>query len=210
MKRDLKGFVRIDNQGRIVPGSLILRKKMPVSTGGRFIEVTTYECCAPAGTPGGPQLPQTLTTPAVTTGQGYSITITSSGVVTTVATGTNTPATLLTYLQTNYAGLGTYTLDGTSIVFTPTNPGTTLAIGVATNTSIALPTLDVGNPNYHIEIESGVLSTGDVDTGTITGATLVTYLTTNYSAYGYYVLNGTNVVFTPKISGATLAITAGA
>jgi hypothetical protein len=210
MKRDLFAYVRVDASGRIVPGSLILRKKPIVNSGGDFMAIQTYRCCVPAGTPGGAELPQTLATPTLTTGQSYSAVITNNGIVTTIPTGVTTPATLATYLTTNYSSLGTYTVDGTSIVFTPSGDGISLTIGTATNTSIALPTLDVGNPNYHIEIESGALSTGDIDTGTTTGATLVTYLTTNYAAYGFYVLNGTNVVFTPKISGATLAITAGA
>jgi len=42
-KRDLKAFVRFDGQGRIVSGSLILRKKMPKV--GKWQEVPAYECC---------------------------------------------------------------------------------------------------------------------------------------------------------------------
>jgi len=42
-KRDLKAFVRVDGQGRIVAGSLILRKKMPKV--GKWYEVPAYECC---------------------------------------------------------------------------------------------------------------------------------------------------------------------
>jgi hypothetical protein len=42
-RRDLKGFVRIDGQGRIVSGSLILRKRKPKV--GRWQEIPAYECC---------------------------------------------------------------------------------------------------------------------------------------------------------------------
>lgn len=42
-KKDLKGYVRIDGSGRIVAGSLILRKKMPKV--GRWQEIPAYECC---------------------------------------------------------------------------------------------------------------------------------------------------------------------
>ena len=42
-KRLLKAFVRFDGSGRIVAGSLILRKKMP--TVGKWKEVPAYECC---------------------------------------------------------------------------------------------------------------------------------------------------------------------
>ena len=47
-RKDLKGFVRFDGQGRVIAGSLILRKKMPRV--GRWQEITTYECCAPTTT----------------------------------------------------------------------------------------------------------------------------------------------------------------
>lgn len=42
-KRDLKAYVRYDGSGRVVAGSLILRKKMPKV--GKWIEIQTYECC---------------------------------------------------------------------------------------------------------------------------------------------------------------------
>jgi hypothetical protein len=42
-KRLLKAFVRFDGSGRVVAGSLILRKKMP--TVGKWKEITAYECC---------------------------------------------------------------------------------------------------------------------------------------------------------------------
>jgi hypothetical protein len=44
-KRLLKGFVRYDGKGRIVAGSLILRKKMPKV--GKWMEVPAYQCCVP-------------------------------------------------------------------------------------------------------------------------------------------------------------------
>ena len=42
-KRILKGYVRIDGQGRVVSGSLILRQKIPRV--GKWEEVPAYECC---------------------------------------------------------------------------------------------------------------------------------------------------------------------
>jgi hypothetical protein len=42
-KKDLKAFVRFDGSGRIVPGSLILRKRKPKV--GKWQEVPAYECC---------------------------------------------------------------------------------------------------------------------------------------------------------------------
>jgi hypothetical protein len=44
----LKAFVRFDGSGRIVAGSLILRKNKPKI--GRWKEITTYECCNPTTT----------------------------------------------------------------------------------------------------------------------------------------------------------------
>jgi hypothetical protein len=41
--RDLKAFVRYDGSGRVVAGSLILRKKKP--TVGNWQQVQGYECC---------------------------------------------------------------------------------------------------------------------------------------------------------------------
>ena len=56
-KRDLKAYVRFDGTGRVVPGSLVLRRVMPKV--GKWQEITAYECCNPTTT--------TTTTSAVTT-----------------------------------------------------------------------------------------------------------------------------------------------
>ncbi len=42
-KRDLKAFVRFDGSGRIVAGSLILRRQKPKV--GKWQEIVAYECC---------------------------------------------------------------------------------------------------------------------------------------------------------------------
>lgn len=42
-KKDLKAFVRYDGSGRVVAGSLILRRKKPAV--GKWKEVQGYECC---------------------------------------------------------------------------------------------------------------------------------------------------------------------
>jgi hypothetical protein len=39
----LKAFVRIDGQGFVIPGSLILRRKKPAT--GRWLEIDTDICC---------------------------------------------------------------------------------------------------------------------------------------------------------------------
>jgi hypothetical protein len=57
-KRDLKAYVRIDGSGRVVAGSLVLRRKMPKV--GKWMEIQAYECCNPTTT-------TTTTAPATTT-----------------------------------------------------------------------------------------------------------------------------------------------
>jgi len=42
-KRDLKAFVRYDGSGRVVAGSLILRRQKPKV--GKWTEVQGYQCC---------------------------------------------------------------------------------------------------------------------------------------------------------------------
>jgi hypothetical protein len=42
-QRNLKAFVRFDGSGRIVAGSLILRKQKPKV--GRWYEIPAYQCC---------------------------------------------------------------------------------------------------------------------------------------------------------------------
>jgi hypothetical protein len=48
-KRDLKAYARFDGTGRIVPGSLVLRRSKPKV--GKWKEVDTYECCNVLQTP---------------------------------------------------------------------------------------------------------------------------------------------------------------
>ena len=42
-KRDLRAYVRFDGTGRIIPGSLVLRRSKPKV--GDWKEIQTYECC---------------------------------------------------------------------------------------------------------------------------------------------------------------------
>jgi hypothetical protein len=43
--KNLKAYVRYDGSGRVVPGSLILRKQKPKV--GKWTEIQGYECCNP-------------------------------------------------------------------------------------------------------------------------------------------------------------------
>lgn len=212
MRQNLKAFVRVDASNRIVPGSLVLRKHQPGSvktvTNGRWMEINPYLCCN--FTPG--PTPQTVAIPTLTGANSYTVTIASGGItVGPTNTGVTTPAALVSYLNSNYASVGSFTLSGTNVIFTPTVAGATLTLGQGLNgVNVALPTLSGGSPNYHITLANGAMTTGDVNTSTTTGAALVTYLTTNYGTLGTYTLNGTNVLFKAAASGTTLTIVAGA
>lgn len=59
-KKDLKAFVRIDGSGRVVAGSLILRKTKPKV--GKWQEIPAYECCNPTTTTTTSVAPTTTTT----------------------------------------------------------------------------------------------------------------------------------------------------
>lgn len=63
-KRDLKAYVRFDGSGRVVAGSLILRRNKPKV--GNWVEIQAYECCNPTttSTTTVPPTTTTTTTPA--------------------------------------------------------------------------------------------------------------------------------------------------
>ena len=82
-QRPLKAFVRFDGTGRIVPSSLILRRKKPKV--GNWYEIPAYECCNPTTTT------TTTATPTTTT-----TTSTSTSTSTTTSTTTATPTTTTT------------------------------------------------------------------------------------------------------------------
>jgi len=76
--RPLKAYVRFDGTGRIVPSSLILRRKKPKV--GKWVEIPAYECCN--------YVPTTTTTTSST-----STSTTSTTSTTTTATPTTTTTT---------------------------------------------------------------------------------------------------------------------
>jgi hypothetical protein len=59
-QRNLKAFVRYDGSGRVVAGSLILRRNKPKV--GKWKEITAYECCNPTTTTTTTVAPTTTTT----------------------------------------------------------------------------------------------------------------------------------------------------
>ena len=74
--RPLKAYVRFDGTGRIVPSSLILRRKMPKV--GKWVEIPAYQCCNP-------------TTTTTTTSSSTSTTTTTTTATPTTTTTTTAP-----------------------------------------------------------------------------------------------------------------------
>ena len=63
--RPLKAYVRFDGSGRIVAGSLILRKNKPKV--GKWMEIPAYECCEFTTSTSTTSTTSTTTTAAPTT-----------------------------------------------------------------------------------------------------------------------------------------------
>ena len=84
--RPLKAYVRFDGTGRIVPSSLILRRKKPKV--GKWVEIPAYECCN--------YVPTTTTTTSSTS----TTTSTTSSTSTTTSTSTSTTTTTTTATPT--------------------------------------------------------------------------------------------------------------
>ena len=88
IQRNLKAFVRYDGSGRVVAGSLILRKNKPKV--GRWQEIPAYECCN--------YIPTTTTT--TTASPTTTTTSTSTSTSTTTSTSTSTSTTTTTVAPT--------------------------------------------------------------------------------------------------------------
>ena len=82
-QRDLKAFVRYDGSGRVVAGSLILRKQKPKV--GRWQEIQAYECCN-----------FTSTTTTTTAAPSTTTTTSTASPTTTTTTTTAAPSTTTT------------------------------------------------------------------------------------------------------------------
>jgi|LakMenEpi03Aug12_release.lakeMendotaPanAssembly.Ray.scaffolds.fasta_scaffold415917_2 hypothetical protein len=101
IQRDLKAFVRYDGSGRVVAGSLILRKNKPKV--GRWQEIPAYECCN--------YIPTTTTTttasPTTTTTSSSTSTSTSTTTSTSTSTTTTTTTQASISVGTNSESCGT-------------------------------------------------------------------------------------------------------
>jgi hypothetical protein len=98
-RKDLKAYVRYDGSGRVVAGSLILRRKMPKV--GKWVEISAYECCDPFI----PTSTSSTTTTTTTSGAGSFTYIVGLGnTPEIVCAGFGSPLVLYSYFST--LGLG--------------------------------------------------------------------------------------------------------
>ena len=103
IQRDLKAFVRYDGSGRVVAGSLILRKQKPKV--GNWQEIQGYACCNGA----------TLTTTVATTITNFRVQLFCGGSLTeTLISGQNSSsvADLVSKLNATYPLLGVFSTTG--------------------------------------------------------------------------------------------------
>jgi len=76
-KKDLKAYVRYDGSGRVVAGSLVLRRSIPKV--GKWKEIQAYECCNPTTTTSTTTVTPTTTTTTSTTALIYRSILLSDG-----------------------------------------------------------------------------------------------------------------------------------
>ena len=108
--RPLKAYVRFDGSGRIVAGSLILRKNKPKV--GKWKEIPAYECCN--------VVPTTSTTTTAA-----PITTSTTTVAPTTTTSTTVEPTYYYYLADGYNCLDCSTVIGSGVLIYGTNPSLT-------------------------------------------------------------------------------------
>jgi hypothetical protein len=156
IQRNLKAFVRYDGSGRVVAGSLILRKNKPKV--GRWLEIPAYECCN--------YVPTSTTTTTTTTVAPTTTTTTTAAEPTT--TTTTTAGIVPSRYEVSAEGLSAY------IINEATNPTLELVEGEVYTFVINAP----GHPFWIKTVNStgtgnqyntGVTNNG-TDNGTITFA----------------------------------------
>jgi len=94
--KDLKAYVRYDGSGRVVAGSLILRRKMPKV--GKWVEISAYECCDPF-------TPTSTTTTTTTSGGSFTYIVGLGGTPEIVCAGFGTTQVLYSYFSTLELGV---------------------------------------------------------------------------------------------------------
>lgn len=110
MGANLKAFVRIDANKRVVPSSLVIRKSMPKN--GRWIEIDANTCCGAGGTVVADITALDLVSDATVTVSVGCGSLAATGVVLTT-TGADEPArraNLVSQLTAQFGSFGVFTL----------------------------------------------------------------------------------------------------
>jgi hypothetical protein len=119
-KRDLRAYVRYDGTGRIIPGSLVLRRSKPKV--GDWKEIQTYECCDGGGTFTTQIVFNSLPDQEVNPGLGFGIYcgLSEPSVIyfITYPVGTNTTQEIVDYLNVRFAGVATFTVVNSTTIST--------------------------------------------------------------------------------------------
>jgi hypothetical protein len=179
IQRDLKAFVRYDGSGRVVAGSLILRKNKPKV--GRWQEIPAYECCnyvptsttTTTSTTASPTTTTTSTTVAPTT-----TTTTTAGGPTTTTTTTAGPECFCYTISNETAGTLVYDYAdcGSELTRAPINADT-IAI-VCSSTVVIGPGLIITGGTVSCNNSEGCSLEPTTTTTTTTVAPTTTTTTT--------------------------------
>lgn len=183
-QRDLKAFVRYDGSGRVVAGSLILRRNKPKV--GNWQQIQGYECCNGA----------TLTTTVATTITNFQVRLFCGGSLTeTLISGQNSSsvADLVTKLNATYSLLGVFsTTGGTNLTFVmtgsqvqaicpnsaPTFTVTAYVAPTTTTTTTATPTTTTTSSSTSTTTSTSTSTSTTTSTSTSTTTSTSTSTTT--------------------------------
>jgi len=153
--RPLKAYVRFDGSGRIVAGSLVLRKNKPKV--GKWKEISAYECCNPTTTTSTTAAPTTSTTSSSTS-------TTTTTVAPTTTTTTTTFPGYYTWLMGKSTSAAAACAEPTAPIYSAVTP---LDLGVIlyANTGLTVPASPswyaVGGRAYEVD------GTGEIITETL-------------------------------------------
>lgn len=216
-KRDLKAYVRYDGSGRVVPGSLILRRNKPKV--GKWTEVQGYECCTShtltttvaanvsAISPlkvklyCGNSSSELLSSTGWTAGAGWTGSF-SAGYTHTTGTATLTNS-LAAVSGTNYRIIVTVTgrtVGSITVAFGGSSTAsitatTTLTFAASTTGNLVITPTNTFDGNVQVSIVSMpavVLTLNSVQATATTVANLVTALNNTYPVLGTFSTTGGN------------------
>jgi hypothetical protein len=205
-QRNLKAFVRYDGSGRVVAGSLVLRKKKPKV--GRWEEILTYECCGDSPT----------TTTTTTLDPRPRISLTACGPLLpyqeiTIVNG-NSICDNMIYITGDFSQLSGapfyVNVGSSSRIFgamgnqaypsapcTTCGGGTTSTTSTSTSTSSSTTTTSTTLPTINSFNGRGGITSGDACTGS---SELETFYTTGQLQFGLYPQNGITIYFDANLT----------